>query len=116
MNNTRTFRNDYPSGNYNISTYCTITNKLISSYDYYANRGSRTIENVDKNGTVYKILKLFDVYGNLTELVESYYYRRILHKKYYDNGNLEFIKTYDDYGTVAEKINYNYDGTIVTSD
>jgi antitoxin component YwqK of YwqJK toxin-antitoxin module len=92
-NNTYTRRIELPTGGYVNSTYSSENNRLMFEEFFWNNNTSQTAEYVNKNGIVYKIEKIFYENRSLSEFSEFIGDTRVgLHKKYYNNGNLEFVK------------------------
>jgi antitoxin component YwqK of YwqJK toxin-antitoxin module len=112
-----------PNGDNIVSTYLTSNDDLIREEIYHNNIISQSDEYVTKNGVFYKIQKKYCENGNISEFSEflrdtrvGYYTRVGYHKKYFNNGNLQFIKSYNTSGQLdGNSIVYHPDGTIVTS-
>jgi antitoxin component YwqK of YwqJK toxin-antitoxin module len=116
-NNTYTRRTELPTGGYVNSTYSSENHILMFEEFFWNNNTSQSDEYVNKNGTIYEIQKIFNSRRNLIEFSEFIGDTRVgLHKKYYDNGNLEFVKSYNTQGQLyGISTFYHPDGTIVNS-
>ena len=116
-NNTYTRRIELPTGGYVNSTYSSENNRLMFEEFFWNNNTSQTAEYVNKNGIVYKIDKIFYENRSLSEFSEFIGDTRVgLHKKYYNNGNLEFVKSYNNLGQLhGISKSYHPDGTVIIS-
>ncbi len=112
---TRTSQIQY--GHIIISTYCSVTNDIISDETFYNNVLSQKDEYTNKNGIIYKIQQKFYDNTNLSEFSEFIAGVRVgIHKKYYNNGTLQFIKNYNTTGRLhGISTIYHPDGTLVAS-
>lgn len=100
-----------------VSTYCSTTNEVISDETYYNNILTERDDYVNKNGTIYRIEKKFYDNGNLSEFSEFLNGVRVgLHKKFYREGTLQFIKSYNIQGQLhGISTVYHPDETVITS-
>lgn len=74
-------------------------------------------EYVNKNGTDYIIQRTYNTQNILVDFSEFIGDTRVgLHKKYYDNGNLEFIRTYNNQGHFQNETRYRQDGSVVSTE
>lgn len=114
-NNTYTRRTELPTGGYVNSTYSSENHRLMFEEFFWNNNTSQTDEYVNKNGIVYKIDKIFYENRSLSEFSEFIGNTRVgLHKKYYNNGNLEFEKHYNNDGQLhGFSTSYHPDGTVL---
>jgi antitoxin component YwqK of YwqJK toxin-antitoxin module len=115
-NNTYTRRTELHNRDSLVSTYSSITNELVSEEIYHNNILSQSEEYINKNDIIYKIQKKFLENGTLSEFSEFIGDIRVgLHKKYYNNGNLQFVKSYNNQGQLhGVSTVYHPDGTAIT--
>jgi antitoxin component YwqK of YwqJK toxin-antitoxin module len=115
-NNTYTRRTELPTGGYVNSTYSSQNNRLIFEEFFWSNNTSQTDEYINKNDIIYKIQKKFLENGTLSEFSEFIGDIRVgLHKKYFNNGNLQFVKSYNNQGQLhGVSTVYHPDGTAIT--
>lgn len=119
MNNNATYttRRELSYGNTIVSTYSTERDNLILEEIYHNNMLSQSDEYINKNGIIYKIQKKFFENGNILEFSEFVRHIRVgLYKKYYNNGNLQFIKNYNNQGQLhGISTIYDRDGFVITT-
>jgi antitoxin component YwqK of YwqJK toxin-antitoxin module len=126
MNNNPEFYSrttNLPDGNNIVSTYLTSNDDLIREEIYHNNIISQSDEYITKNGFFYKIQKKYYDNGNISEFSEfirnsitGYNTRVGYHKKYFNNGNFQFLKIYNTSGYLhGTSIIYHPNGNILTS-
>jgi antitoxin component YwqK of YwqJK toxin-antitoxin module len=112
-----TRQTELPNGYSLISVYSSRTNELVREETYYNDNCCQIDDYVNKNGVDYKIQKKYYENGILSEFSEFIRNLRVgFHKKYYNNGNIQFSRTYDTSGRQhGIHIIYHPDGSLVNS-
>ncbi len=100
-----------------VSTFSSEQDNLILEETFYNDILAQRDEYINKNGIIYKIQTKFFENGNICEFSEFIRgVRTGFHKKYYNNGNLQFIKSYNNIGQLhGLSTIYSPDGTTITS-
>jgi antitoxin component YwqK of YwqJK toxin-antitoxin module len=115
--NTYTLREDYPNNMRIVRTYSSNDSMLLSEKIYQNNILVESNEHIDKNNIRYSIQRKFYTNGTLSEFSEFIGNRRVgYHKKFFENGNIEFFKSYNNYGDLHGSYRiYDIDGSMTTS-